>query len=261
MFEEVKGEYEEALIKSGYQENLEYDPSTKPSSAATATSRSRKRKRKITWFNPPYNSSVETNIGQKFFSLLDHHFPRQHKLHKILNRNTVKLSYSCMPNVGRIIQATNKRILKNGSTEDEEKPCNCRNKTSCPLNGKCLTKTVVYEATLTTNNNITHKYIGLTENDFKERYNNHTKSFRNPANRNDTELAKKVWELKDSGTDYNIKWRILQKAQPYKGGSARCDVCLSEKLHILKNPTALNKRSELVSKCRHMRKFLLRGVK
>ena len=39
----------------------------------------------------------------------------------------------------------------------------------------------------------------------------------------------------------------------------KCDVCLSEKLLILrsKDPHLLNKRSELMSRCPHKRKFRL----
>ncbi len=35
--------------------------------------------------------------------VIDKHFPPNHKLHKIFNRNTVKISYSCMNNVKSII--------------------------------------------------------------------------------------------------------------------------------------------------------------
>ena len=43
-------------------------------------------------------------------------------------------------------------------------------------------------------------------------------------------------------------------------GGRQCDLCLTEKLFILKNfnnPNYLNKRSELALKCRHKAKFLL----
>ena len=32
------------------------------------------------------------------------HFPRTHKLHKTFNRNIVKVSYSCMNNMSKIIK-------------------------------------------------------------------------------------------------------------------------------------------------------------
>ena len=54
------------------------------------------RKRNIISLNPPYSKNVVTKVGHYFLKLLDKHFPRHHKLHKIFNRNTVKVSYSCI---------------------------------------------------------------------------------------------------------------------------------------------------------------------
>ena len=48
------------------------------------------RKRNIVWVNPPYNKNVVTRVGYYFLKLLDKYFPRQHKLHKIFNKNSVK---------------------------------------------------------------------------------------------------------------------------------------------------------------------------
>ena len=58
-----------------------------------------------------------------------------------------------------------------------------------------------------------------------------------------TELSKYVWELKDKGEDFTIKWSVAAKASPYICGSKRCDLCLTEKLLIAKaDPrTLLNK--------------------
>ena len=56
-----------------------------------------------------------------------------------------------MPNVKQIIEGHNKTILKKDSQppqDQAEKVCNCRNKDECPLEGACLTKEVVYQATL-----------------------------------------------------------------------------------------------------------------
>ena len=71
--------------------------------------------------------------------------------------------------------------------------CNCRQKTSCPLDNKCLTPKVVYKAEITTEVNQEKKiYIGLTETTFKERYRNHVKSFKNKKYSKDTELSKYI---------------------------------------------------------------------
>ena len=35
------------------------------------------------------------NVVKKFLQLIDTHFPPTNKLHRIFDRNTVKISYSC----------------------------------------------------------------------------------------------------------------------------------------------------------------------
>ena len=84
-FEKAKGDYNNALKSSGFHHNLKYSKKNKPTTT---------RHRSIIWFNPPYNAKVETNIGKSFLALVDSHFPRHHRYHKIFNRNTIKLSYS-----------------------------------------------------------------------------------------------------------------------------------------------------------------------
>ena len=78
----------------------------------------------------------------------------------------------------------------NNTTEIEES-CNCRNKNSCPLDGKCLTQI--------TSNQLNYKqkiYIVTAETDFKHRFSNHTKSFNNKHYENDAELSKEYWKIK-----------------------------------------------------------------
>ena len=153
------------------------------------------RGRKIIWFNrPPYNRNVKTNIGKSFLKLLKKHFSRDHKCFKIFNINTIKISYYCTSNIGNIIKQHNSNVLVKGEINDE-RPCNCRVMENCPLNGNCLAKNVVYEAKI---NHGTESmiYYGLYEGEFMSRFNNHTKSFRNKAYRNETELSKLVWTLK-----------------------------------------------------------------
>ena len=67
-----------------------------------------KQKRRIIWYNPPYNEAVETNIGKQFLKLISKHFPKNNPIHSILNRNTVKLLYSCTKNIKATIQSNKK---------------------------------------------------------------------------------------------------------------------------------------------------------
>ena len=39
---------------------------------------------------------------------------------------------------------------------------------------------------------------------------------------------------KQNKTDFTIKWSIIKKSISYTGGSKRCNLCLEEKLNILK---------------------------
>jgi len=136
------------------------------------------RTRNIIWFNPPFNLTVHTNIGKEFFKLLDKNLPKHHSLHKIINWNKVKLSYSCTPSLTAIILAHNKNLLQE-KTENPplEKLCNCRKNITCPLNGKCCSSFLVYRATLTHGNDIKY-YCGLCEILFKTRYNSHQHTFK-----------------------------------------------------------------------------------
>ena len=131
----------------------------------------RTRKRNIIWFNPPPPPPIQCKCHHQHrknvFFELHMCFPTNNKLHKILNKNTVKLSYSCMQN-RKIISTTTK----------QGKTCNCRDKKSYPLKGQCLLKVVVYRATIEQKpSKKQDNYIGITENDFKTRYNQHTSSF------------------------------------------------------------------------------------
>ena len=118
----------------------------------------------------------------------------------------------------------------------------------------------IYNANVTTESDAAGmNYIGLTEGTFKQRYTQHKLSFRNRNYSNSTELSKHIWTLKDSNTNYKIDWSILATAPAYSNKRKRCHLCLTEKLYLIKakKPTLLNKRTELISKCRHENKFYL----
>ena len=176
-FENSKPPYQEALRKTGYQHELKYEQVVQKKQAR------KNRPRNITWYNPPFSSNVKTNIGKAFIQIIKQSFPPGHPLRKIYNTNTLKLSYSCMPNVKNVIDGHNKKIRdkskKIKEQESQEKTCNCRKPADCPLNGQCLTKSVIYQATVTTEDDGSKEtYIGLTKNVFKERFNGHKTTFR-----------------------------------------------------------------------------------
>ena len=101
IFNTAKVEYEDALKKLSYDVDLKY-----------TNNKSGKRKTRmwnIIWFNPPFSKSVPTNVAKKFLQFILKIFPRSHKLHKIFNRNTAKVIYSCMNNISEIIKERNKK--------------------------------------------------------------------------------------------------------------------------------------------------------
>ena len=130
--------YQDALKDSGFSNDLHHVENKN-----NTNDNKQKRKGKITWFNPPFSKSVKTNIVKIFLQLLSKHFPKNHKMHKIFHRNTVKVSYSCMKNIGYVISAHNRNIL---SSVIQSYGCNCRVKSICPRNGECLTPKVIYRA-------------------------------------------------------------------------------------------------------------------
>ena len=98
---------------------------------------------------------------------------------------------------------------------------------------------------------------------FKERYNNHTTTFRNKSKEKSTELSKHIWDLKEDMIQHQISWDIASRARCYNGSTRKCDLCLTEKLPIAKaDPSSLlNPRDEFISKCRNMNKFTLKYFK
>ena len=115
------------------------------------------------------------------------------------------------------------------TNNDPARPCNCRPATECPVKGKCLEKSVVYQAVVTSaDNQEKHIYFGVTANTFKERFQNHKKSFTNVKYAKETELSKLVWKHNRGKRDYNIKWSLLKHVPAGKGNSGRCNLCLEK---------------------------------
>ena len=109
-FDQAAPPYQKALDESGYHYNLQYEP-------AKASKRKNRQCNNILWYNPPFSKNTSTNIGHKFLALVDKHFPNDHKLRKIFNRNTIKISYSCMNNTKQIIDNHNNKRILTASTQ------------------------------------------------------------------------------------------------------------------------------------------------
>ena len=134
----------------------------------------------------------------------------------------------------------------------------CRVGNDFSLQHKCLTPGIVYQATVTNNkDDVERIYYGFCETTFKERYRNHTSSFRHEKIRNETELFIYIWPLNNVKIVPSIKWKILRIVRG-KPASSYCRLCLREKFFIINSigdNRLLNERSEFVNKCRHQNKI------
>ena len=113
----------------------------------------RNRSRNITWFNPPFSLNVKTNVGASFLRIVQECFPSNHKLHKICNKNTIKVSYRTMKNMKSILSIHNKKVLRKHHEQLHPSTavaphCNCqaRFRKECPMPGQCCITDVVYRA-------------------------------------------------------------------------------------------------------------------
>ena len=115
---------------------------------------------------------MQTNVGRAFLNLVKTNFPKGHNLHKIINQNNVKMSYSCTKNMQRIITSHNSKVINesSGRSQQEERKCNCGRGRICPLNGKCLEKGLVYRGKGTPSREDRMDYIGMTARTFKLRW-------------------------------------------------------------------------------------------
>jgi hypothetical protein len=193
--------YEDALKQSNFNSSLRYDNETNSSKPKKRT-----RSRNIIWYNPPYSKNVKTNVAENFLRLIDKHFPKSSILHKIFNRNSVKVSYSCMNNTKASISNHDQRVflrIRIPPKFHRNRVTACRIKSKCPLNGNCLVRSVVYKAQITSDNGkVVNNYIGMTAGPFKLRYSNHLKSLNNERYSTETELSKYAWGLKSQNKSF-----------------------------------------------------------
>ena len=114
IFQESAIYYQKCLKNSGYKTKLQYQQ------PKVNNQNKKKRKRNIIWFIPSYSKCARTNIGRIFIKLIGKHFPPNHKFVKIFNKDTLKLIYSCMPNIRSKMNDRNKKIQKTKPTQSQK---------------------------------------------------------------------------------------------------------------------------------------------
>ena len=274
MFDSAKGMYQEQLKKAGYTEELKFEPRKEGK-------RGRKRKKDICWFNPPFCRSVITNVGKEFLRILDKCFPPGHPCHKALNRQTVKVSYRTLSNVGHIIASHNSKIIGKGEAALGKRKCSCpeKDKPNCPLAGECLAENIIYQAQIKAlppkraelEDEVerdprllkVQTYLGRTKPNWKSRRNNHTASFKYIEQKTDSGLSKYVWDLKGMKRGFKLSWSLIARSSSYSPSLDICRLCLLEKHMLMKQPGlgTLNVEDEFYSACRHKDPLLLSKVK
>ena len=164
---------------------------------------------------------------------MDKHFPKSYSLHKIFNRNTVKVSYSCINNVLQIIKQHNKNV--SNKKEKQINLRNCRNKNKCPLHGNCEVHSFVYKSTVSATQTFKQcVYLGLAEGNYKQRLYNHRQFFKDKKYKNDTTLLNYLWDPKQNHNQIpKLTWSIVRFAPGYSNISKRHLLCLHEKLLTL----------------------------
>ena len=86
---------------------------------------------------------LNTNITQEINKIIKDCFPKDNPLSKIINKNTIQISYSTTANFESKIKQHNNKILMEGKQKTKE--CKCT-KFDCPLEGKCGQENVIYQA-------------------------------------------------------------------------------------------------------------------
>lgn len=123
------------------------------------------------------HQDVKTNIASAAIKLMVKLFADEKLLHKLFNKNNLKVSYSCSGNMPKRINAHDINILYTHM----HRQCNCRNK--CPLGEACLIKNVVY-----CSGSEEKLYIGGGDGEWKSRFHNHKMSMRNAKYKNATNI-------------------------------------------------------------------------
>ena len=156
--------------------------------------------------------------------------------------------------MGAQVKRHNHRLLR-GDTVEEMEPCPHTRGVPCPMPGTGeWTKTnVVYQATVTSDDDQVNTYIGGTNN-FRVRYYAHRSDANNPSRKEKgTTLSKYIWNLKEERKDFQIKWRFVDRGAPYNPISRVCRLCVKESYYLIfhREMSSINKRNEIFNVCKH----------
>ena len=178
-------------------------------------------------------------------------------------RKLPRVSYRCVPNMGRYLARHNAKILSKsyGGKKQRTPKCNCQKsrKGECPIPGECNQKGVIYQTQVDIQNREPEFYIGLAK-DFKTRWRKHRDTLKHREMDGQTKLSRYVWEKRDEGLNPTWQWRILESnVKDFNPVTGTCRLCTREKYRIIREPSSatLNHRTELFAFCKHKQAYLL----
>ena len=162
------------------------------------------------------------------------------------------------------IDGHNKNLIGHDNKNTLE--CNCT-RSVCPLPleknppNNCRQNDIIYQGEIKKNETESIKtYKGCTSDQFKNRVSVHRNTFNDTNKKNNTEMAKAVHALVESGHSYTIKWKIIDKTSSYRPGDKFCKLCNLEKYHILFKKEETDVNTFRLEKCRHKRKQHLGAI-
>ena len=114
-------------------------------------------------------------------------------------------------------------------------------------------------ATVTTDTE-SFNYIGMSEPPLRYRVASHYYSFKTSNNK--TVLSEKIKYIKSQNKNFDLRFRIIENKKSYVPETKRCELCIAEKFQIIYSnmENILNKKSEIISKCRHKWKYKLGAI-
>ena len=120
MFKNTVQQYQKALEESEYEYKLEYEE-VNIFDMNEGNKKKRRRHKHEFWYNPPWNMNAQTKVGEQFLKALDSEIKPDNPLKRVLNRHTVRISYSNMPNMAKVISTHNSKIYSKKMEEEKER--------------------------------------------------------------------------------------------------------------------------------------------
>ena len=130
-----------------------------------------------------------------------------------------------MPNIKVEIRKHNKNILEKAQQNNADTQlCNCSNKNQCPLNGQCLTESIIYQANITANipGYKEKVHLGISETIFKVYKKNR---LQNKIIKTIRSYLREYWKVKQQNGISRIKWKVLRKCHAYNQMKKQCILC------------------------------------